>query len=153
MATALQVILTEDSQAGKAGELRKVRLGYARNFLLPRKLAVVADSYNMQAYQERVQKIEAEAEEKRQKSNQAKETLGEQASITISSKAGESGKLFGAITKDDITQELNKEFKLELTKSNVMLSRPIKSTGEYNVTVDFGSNVKADVLVKVTARK
>ncbi|MCE2927998.1 MAG: 50S ribosomal protein L9, partial [Candidatus Caenarcaniphilales bacterium] len=142
MATALQVILTEDSQAGKAGELRKVRLGYARNFLLPRKLAVVADSYNMQAYQERVQKIEADAEEKRQKSNQAKETLGEQSSITISSKAGESGKLFGAITKDDITQELNKEFKLELTKSNVMLSRPIKSTGEYNVTVDFGSNVK-----------
>lgn len=149
MASALQVILTEDSQAGKAGELIKVRPGFARNFLLRRGLAVVADKNTLKSYEEGKAEIEKQAEEKKGKAENIKETIGEAASIIIQARAGESGKLFGAITKEKIFEACNKQFNVNLTKENIKLKTPIKALGEYTIQLDLGSNIQTEVTIKV----
>lgn len=151
MASAVQVILTEDSTAGRAGELKKVRPGYARNFLFPKGLAVIADAFNMSAYEARKTEIEKLAEDKKQKAEAIKEKLGEEAVVELSSKAGESGKLFGAVTKEKIAAAISEDLKVELSKENIQISSPIKSIGQFKVTLDLGSNVKTEIRLKVTA--
>jgi len=153
MATAIQVILTEDSEAGKAGELKKVRPGYARNFLLTKGLAVIADAFNMAAYEERKEEIERLAQERREKAAANKEDIGEEAVVELSAKAGESGKLFGAITKEKIAAAISKQLRIELTKENVQITAPIKTIGEHKIKLDLGSNVKTEISVKVVAEK
>jgi large subunit ribosomal protein L9 len=151
MASAVQVILTEDSTAGKAGELRKVRPGYARNFLFPKGLAVIADAFNMSAYEARKAEIERLAEEKKQRAEATKEKIGEDAVVEMSAKAGESGKLFGAVTKEKIASAINEDLKIELSKENIQISSPIKSIGQFKVALDLGSNVKTEIRLKVSA--
>lgn len=149
MASALQVILTEDSQAGKAGELIKVRPGFARNFLLRRGLAVVADKNTLRTYEEGKAEIEKQAEEKKGKAESIKETIGEAATVTIQARAGESGKLFGAITKEKIAEACNKQLNVNLTKENIKLKTPIKALGESTIQIDLGSNIQTEVTIKV----
>lgn len=149
MATAINVILTEDSTAGKAGELVKVRLGYARNFLLPKGLAVVADVFNMQKYEEQKAELEKQAAERREASEAAKEQIGEDAVVTVNSKAGESGKLFGAITKEKIAEAISEQLKVPVTKTNILIANPIKTLGQHKAKVDLGSNVSTEVIIKV----
>ena len=149
MATSINVILTEDSTAGKAGELVKVRMGYARNFLLPKKIALVADEYNIKRYEEKKAEIEKEATDKREASEAAKDRIGEDASVTISSKAGESGKLFGAITKERIAEAITKQLKVSMTKENITIPNPIKALGQHIARVNLGSNLSAEVIIKV----
>lgn len=153
MASALQVILTEDSYVGKAGELVKVRPGFARNFLLRRKLAVVADKNNLKLYQEREEDIKKEAEEKRLKAEKYKDKIGEDADVTVTAKVGESGKLFGSVTKEKIVQAISSEFKIDLTKENIKLKSPIKTLGDFQIELDLGSNIKTELTVKVIAEK
>ena len=151
MATALQVILTEDSEAGKAGELKKVRLGFARNFLLPKRLAVVADAFNMAAYEEKKAEIETLAQSKREKAEANKEDIGEEATVELVAKAGESGKLFGAVTKEKIAIAVSEQLKIEITKDSVQISAPIKAIGEHKIKLALGSNIKTEITVKVVA--
>lgn len=149
MATSLNVILTEDSTAGQAGELVKVRMGYARNYLLPRGIAVVADVYNMKAYEDQKAELEKQAAEKREASEAAKEQIGEDAVVTIQAKAGESGKLFGAVTKEKIASAISEQLKVPVLKENVTIPSPIKALGQHNSKVSLGSNVFAEVTIKV----
>ncbi|MBT6844016.1 MAG: 50S ribosomal protein L9 [Candidatus Melainabacteria bacterium] len=149
MATALKVILTEDSQAGRAGELVKVRPGFARNYLLPQKLAVLADAYNLHAFEERKATIEADAESKRQKANDAQESLGDDSMVTIEGRSGETGKLFGAITKEKIAEAVTKQLKIEVKKEQIEIKMPIKALGEHPVTIKLAVGTTADILVKV----
>lgn len=153
MATAFEVILTEDSEAGRAGEIRKVKPGFARNYLLPRKLAVLADTYQMRIYQEKKEGFERAAEEKRQKAETIKEQLGEDSAITIEAKAGLSGKLFGAITKERIAEQANAQLKVKVTKDQIVIKFPIKEVGEYQVNIELGSHISTTILVKVVAQK
>ena len=149
MATAINVILTEDSTAGKAGELVKVRLGYARNFLLPKGLAVVADVFNMQKYEEQKAELERLAAERKEAAESAKDQMGEEAVVTVTSKAGESGKLFGAITKEKIAEAISEQLKVPVTKDKISIAQPIKTLGQHNAKVDLGSNVTTEVTIKV----
>lgn len=151
MASAMQVILIEDSEAGKAGQLKKVRPGYARNFLLPRSLAVVADAFNMAAYEERIAEIEKIAADKRTKAEANKDNIGEETVVELSAKAGESGKLFGAITKEKIAIAASEELKVDLKKENIQISSPIKTIGSHKIQIDLGSNVKTEIIIKVVA--
>lgn len=151
MATALKVILTKDSEAGRAGELVKVRRGYARNYLLPQKLAVVADDYNMAAFEERKAEIEAEAAAKREKAEAAKESISDDSVVTIEGRAGETGKLFGAITKEKIAEAITKQLNVELSKEQVEIKMPIKELGEHKVGVKLAVGVYAELIVKVVA--
>jgi large subunit ribosomal protein L9 len=149
MATAINVILTEDSIAGKAGELVKVRMGYARNYLLPKGIAVVADLYNMKMYEDQKAELEKQANERREASEAAKEQIGEDAVVTIQSKAGESGKLFGAVTKEKIASAITEQLKVPVTKESVTIPTPIKSIGQHKSQINLGSNITAEVIVKV----
>lgn len=149
MATAINVILTEDSTAGKAGELVKVRMGFARNFLLPKGVAVVADLYNMKMYEEQKADLEKQANERREASEAALDQIGEDAVVTIQSKAGESGKLFGAITKEKIADAISKQLKVSVAKENITIPNPIKALGQHISRVSVGSNLTAEVIIKV----
>jgi large subunit ribosomal protein L9 len=149
MATAINVILTEDSTAGKAGELVKVRLGYARNFLLPKGLAVVADVFNMQKYEDQKAELEKQAAERKEASEAAKDQIGEDAVVTVSSKAGESGKLFGAITKEKIAEAISEQLKVPVAKTSISIPNPIKALGQHKAKVDLGSNISTEVIIKV----
>jgi large subunit ribosomal protein L9 len=151
MARPIEVILTEDSEAGKAGELRKAKPGYVRNFLLPKGLAVIADRFNMQAFEQRKAQLEQQAQVKREQAEKTKQIIGEESSVNLEARAGESGKLFGAVTKEKIAEAINQSYKTNLSKDNILLRNPIKETGDHKVELDFGSNIKSKIKVRVTS--
>lgn len=151
MASALDLILVDDVEhLGRAGELVKVKPGYARNFLLPRGLAQVANRFSLAEYEERKVKLEEEAQQRREKAEQLKAKLDEQ-SIKIEIKAGESGKLFGSITKEDIVNAVERQLSIKLSKDQLDLKTPIRSIGDYEVKFNLASQVAASITVKVQA--
>jgi len=151
MASALDLILVDDVEhLGRAGELVKVKPGYARNFLLPRGLAQVANRFSLAEYEERKVKLEEEAQQRREKAEQLKAKLDEQ-SIKIEIKAGESGKLFGSITKEDIVNAVEQQLSIKLSKDQLDLKTPIRSIGDYEVKFNLASQISASITVKVQA--
>jgi large subunit ribosomal protein L9 len=144
----MEVILREDVQSlGKAGQLVKVKPGYARNFLLPRGLAFEATPGNKK-------RIEAEAKARDTKAN-AEKAASEQlaarlGSITLAmrGKAGEEGKLFGSITAQDIAEALAAEG-FSVDKRKLELEHPIKTVGFHSVTVRLQPEVHAEVRVNI----
>ena len=144
----MEVILREDVQSlGKAGQLVKVKPGYARNFLLPRGLAFEATAGNKK-------RIEAEAKARATKAN-AEKAVSEQlaarlGSITLAlrGKAGEEGKLFGSITAQDIADALAAEG-FSVDKRKLELEHPIKTVGFHSVTVRLQPDVHAEVRISI----
>ncbi len=146
----MEVILRDDvTSLGKAGELVRVKPGYARNYLLPQGLAYEATEGNKK-------RIAAEA--KARSTRLAAEKSGAEAlaaqlaqvSLTLTGKAGEEGKLFGSITAQDITEALAKQG-LTVDRRRVELAHPIKHVGFHTVTVRLHPEVHAEVKVTVTA--
>jgi len=144
----MEVILREDVQSlGKAGQLVRVKPGYARNFLLPRGLAFEATEGNKK-------RIDAEARARATKASAEKaasEQLAAQlASITVTlrGKAGEEGKLFGSITSQDIAAALTAQG-FTVDKRKLELEHPIKTVGFHSVTVRLHADVHAEVKVNI----
>jgi large subunit ribosomal protein L9 len=144
----MDVILREDvEKLGTRGQLVKVAPGYARNFLLPNKMAVAATESNKkiveqerQAHLRREAKVEGEAKE-------VGKMLGAVA-ITISQKAGENDQLFGSVTSKDIAEALEKQgYTIERRK--IVLDEPIKTLGEFKVPIRLHREVTAEVTVHV----
>jgi large subunit ribosomal protein L9 len=144
----MDVILREDiEKLGTRGQLVKVAPGYARNFLLPNKMAVAATASNKkiveqerQAHLRREAKVEGEAKD-------LGKMLGA-VSITISQKAGENDQLFGSVTSKDIAEALEKQgYTIERRK--IALDEPIKTLGEFKVPVRLHREVTAEVTVHV----
>jgi len=144
----MKVILKEDiPNLGKAGQIINVKDGYARNFLFPKGLALLADEKNMKLLEYQKKKIEEEAKKKRQDAQSIAERLS-QVSLTISAKAGEDQKLFGSITSKDIATALEKEG-FAIDKKQINISEPIKRIGEYEVEVKLHENILAKVKVTI----
>ncbi len=145
----MEIILTEKVPTlGNVGEVVKVRPGYARNFLIPKAWAIPADKGNKAklAHVEKMlaQKIAAE----KSAAGAIKEQL-DSLNLELIRKAGVSGKLFGAITTNDLSKELAKK-EIEVERRLLVLERPIKSLGTYQVKVKlFGKEVEAQFSVKV----
>ncbi|MBV9770364.1 MAG: 50S ribosomal protein L9 [Bryobacterales bacterium] len=144
----MEVILREDvDKLGTRGQLVKVAPGYARNFLLPKRMAVAATEANKkiveqerQAYLRREAKVESEAKDLGQ-------MLGS-VEITISQKAGENDQLFGSVTSKDIADALEKQgYTIERRK--IGLDEPIKSLGDFKVPLRLHREVTADITVHV----
>jgi large subunit ribosomal protein L9 len=144
----MDVILREDiDKLGTRGQLVKVAPGYARNFLLPNKMAVAATESNKkiveqerQAYLRREAKVASEATE-------LAKLIGS-VSITIAQKAGENDQLFGSVTSKDIAEALEKQgYTIERRK--IALEEPIKTLGEFKVPVRLHREVTAEVTVTV----
>lgn len=147
----MDIILLQDVKAlGKKGEVVKVSDGYARNFILPKKLGLEANKQNM--YELQVQKA---AEEKRLKEilEEAKELAKKIESLTIklNIKAGEGGKTFGSISTKEIAAAVKEQYGLELDKKKLLLSDPIKNAGSYTVPVKLHPQVTAEMKVMVNA--
>jgi large subunit ribosomal protein L9 len=144
----MEVILREDvDKLGTRGQLVKVSPGYARNFLLPKKLAVTAtDSNKKIVEQERQAHLRKETKLVAEASDLAK--MMSDLSITISQKAGENGQLFGSVTSKDIAEALEKQgYTIERRK--IALDEPIKTLGEFKVPLRLHREVTTELTVKV----
>ena len=145
----MEVILLEDVKSlGKKGQIVKVNEGYARNFILPKKLGVEANSKNLNDL--KLQKAREE-KEAAQKLAEAK-AFGEQLSdkqVVVGLKTGEGGKIFGAVSAKEIVDEAKKQFGLDIDKKKLVLKESIKSLGTYEVPVKLHKDVTATLKVVV----
>ena len=144
----MEVILREDvDKLGNRGELVKVAAGYARNFLLPRRLAVAATDANRKIVeQERQAHLRKEAKLIGESEDLAKMLTG--VSVTIAQKAGENDQLFGSVTSKDIVDALAaKNFTIDRRK--VQLDEPIKQLGEFKIPVRLHREVTVEITVNV----
>ena len=144
----MEVILREDiEKLGSRGQVVKVAPGYARNFLLPKRLAVAATESNKKIVeQERQAHLRKEVKLKSEAEDLSKLMLG--TAITIKQKAGEADQLFGSVTAKDIADALAaKGFNIDRRK--IQLDEPIKQLGEYTVPVKLHKDVSVDVSVLV----
>jgi len=146
----MKVILQQDVKGqGKKGQLVEVSEGYARNFLLPRKLAIVAttDAINTMNLKEKARK----AEEARLKA-EAEAIAGKlkDCQVKLTAKAGNGGRLFGAVTTKEISEGLKAQFNIDIPKQKLVLDEPIKAFGTYQVKAKLGFEVSGMVSVAVT---
>lgn len=144
----MQVILQQDVKGqGKKGELVEVSEGYARNYLLPRKLAVKATADNLNAMKLREKAHQAQiAKEKQQALDNAAKLA--QCEVKVVAKAGANGKLFGAVTSKEIVDALNAQFGIELEKNQIVQGEPIKNYGSYEIKCKLGHEVNG--LIRLT---
>ena len=149
----MKVILKQDVRGqGKKGQLVEVSEGYARNFLLPRKLAVpaTADAINTMNLKEKARRAEearlkAQAEEIAEKLKECQ--------VRVTAKAGNGGRLFGAVTTKEISEALAQQHQLDVPKQKLVLDEPIKSFGTFQVKAKLGYEVTGTVYVLVTEEK
>ena len=147
----VQVILSEEvTNLGRPGDVVKVRAGYARNYLLPRKLAVEADQKNLRAFEHQKRIASRRREAKRTDAMAIKAKI-EALSITISARAGEEGKLFGSVTNIDIERAV-REQGVDIERRKIVLPEPIKQLGDFTVPVKLDSEVEANLKVTVAAQ-
>ena len=143
------VLLADVKGVGKKGELINASDGYARNFLLPRKLAKEANAQAMNelknAAASKAYKIKTETEE----AQRAAAAL-EGKTVKITAKAGVNGKLFGSVTAKEIAQEIKKQFGFEIDKRKISLSTEIKAFGVYPAEVKHYAGITAKLSVAVT---
>jgi large subunit ribosomal protein L9 len=145
----MQIILQEDiDKLGHRGEVVTVKPGYARNYLLPRKLAIEATTGNMKAL-ERIRGALAKKTATELEAAQKQAALLNGVSLAFKRKTGENDQMFGSVTSADIAEGLTAQgFKIE--KRQVQLADPLKALGEYNVTIKVFRDVTAEVKAHVT---
>ncbi len=146
----MQLILNEDvPNLGGPGDVVKVRSGYARNYLLPRKLAVEANPKNLRAFEHQKGLAMLKREALKNKARGLKERL-DALSLTVSARAGEEGKLFGSVTNIDVERALRARG-IEIDRRKILLVEPIKQLGDYTIQVRLEAEVEAGLKLSVTA--
>ena len=149
----MKVILQQDVKGqGKKGQMVEVSEGYARNFLLPRKMAIpaTADAINTMNLKEKARK----AEEARQKAEaEATAEKLKECMVKLTAKAGNGGRLFGAVTTKEISEGLKAQFRIDIPKQKLVLDEPIKAFGSYQVKAKLGFEVVGTVYVSVFEEK
>ena len=145
----MKVILLQDVKGkGKKGQMLEISDGYARNFLLPRKLAVeaTADAVNTKKMNDKAaaEKAAKERAEALEISRQLREMT-----VTVTAKGGGAGRLFGSVTNQEIADALKAKSGISLDKRKIVLSDPIKSVGTYTVTCKLGYEITAPLTVKI----
>ncbi len=144
----MKVILREDvSNLGEMGSVVTVKDGYARNFLLPRGLAVEANPRNVKALEHEQRKIQERAKKIKASAEDLASRLSRLA-LTIPAKAGEEEKLFGSVTAMDIAEAIAAQG-IEIDRKKIVLEEPIKRLGTYSVGVKIHSEVTAKVNIEV----
>ena len=149
----MKVILQKDVKGkGKKGQMIDVAEGYARNFLLPQKLAIIAtaDAMNTMNLQAKA-KAKADAEAKAAALAIAEKLKSSQ--VKIAAKGGNGGKLFGAVTGKEIAAALKEQFGMEVDSKKLVLAEPIKAFGSYEVKAKLGYEVSGTVYVLVVEEK
>jgi len=132
---------------GEEGDIVKVKSGYGRNFLIPKKLAVVANKANLALLEQEKAVIESRREKQREEA----ESLSKKVSgttITIQHRAGEEEKLFGSVTAADIAEKLA-ELDIQIDKKNILLAESIKTLGEVVVPIKVGYQMTSEITVTI----
>lgn len=141
----MRVMLTKDvKDIGRAGEIKEVADGYGRNYLLPRKLAVVAHK-GIEADAERLRTATGRKEAKERDEAQAQADEINDRTVVVRLRIGPDGKAFGSISSSDIAEALKAQHKVEVDRHRIALKEPIKSLGEHQVTVHLHKDVDATV--------
>jgi len=145
----VKVLLTKDVKGlGKSGEVKEVKDGYGKNFLVGKGLAKLATNEVLNKYKsEQKRKAEHEASEI-DEANALKEKLTT-LKLTIKHKVGNNGSLFGAITNKEISEELKKQAKLEIDKKHIVVKKAIKSVGVYDVDCKLGHGIHGSLTIDV----
>ena len=146
----MKVILLEDVKSlGKKGEIVNVNDGYARNFILPKKLGLEATSKNLNDLKLQKQNDEKVAQEKLDAAKALAEEIKEK-SITVKIQAGVEGKVFGSISSKEIATEAKKQLNMDIDKKKIQLKETIKTLGTHNVPVKLHPKVTVELKVVVT---
>ena len=132
---------------GEEGDVVKVKSGYARNYLIPKQFAVIANKANLTLLEQEKATIEARREKQRQKSDSMSKKISG-TTLTIEHRVGEENKLFGSVTSADISAKLA-EMDIQVDKKNILLAEPIKTLGEAVVPIKVGYQMTADITVNV----
>ena len=149
----MEVILIENiDKLGKVGDVVKVKDGYARNYLIPKKKVLRANKDNLKVFEEKKSLIEAEEKKRREKSEEiAKKITGLE--IIIIRNAAENGQLYGSVTSKDIVKEILLLNKIELLNEQINLKKTLKSIGVFEVEVSVYTDLKVKILVNVAKTK
>ena len=144
----MKVILIQDvDNLGKIGDSVNVKNGYARNFLIPNKLALFANDQNMKSIESMLKQQELKNAKERSNLESLSKVL-DKVTLKFELKAGEEGKLFGSVTSQMISDELAKQ-DLNVDKKEIVLDEPIKELGKHKVSIDLGENLSASIQIKV----
>jgi len=144
----VEVILRKDVvDLGHAGERVQVRAGYARNYLIPRGLALLATESNRRRFRDERRQVEQSAERERAEASVLAERIAEQ-TLTFRVRAGEEGRLFGSVTAADIAEALE-DVDVRVDRRVIRLDEPIKELGAYTVAVRLHSDVQPELKVLV----
>ncbi|MFQ9514287.1 MAG: 50S ribosomal protein L9 [Eubacterium sp.] len=148
----MKVILLQDVKSlGKKGEIVNVNDGYARNFILPKKLGLEANGKNLNDLKLQQQNQAKVAKEKLETAQALAQDLADK-SITVKIQAGVEGKVFGSISSKEIAMEAKKQLNMDIDKKKIVIPEAIKSLGTYNVNIKLHKDVTATLAVKVEAK-
>lgn len=148
----MKVILLQDVKTlGKKGEIVSVNDGYARNFILPKKLGLEANGKNLNDLKLQQQNEAKVAKEKLEAAQAVANDLKDK-SITVKIQAGVEGKVFGSISSKEIALEAKKQLGMDIDKKKIVIPDAIKSLGTYNINIKLHKDVTATLVVKVEAK-
>lgn len=148
----MKVIFLQDVKGkGKKGEIKNVSDGFAKNFLLPQKMAVEATAANLNAAKGKQESIQYHKDMEEDNAKKLAEKIA-QISLNISAKAGENGKLFGSVTSKELSEILKKEHGFDIDKRKFVLPDGIKSEGAYTVDIKLHPVIVAKLKVAVKAQ-
>jgi len=148
----MKVILKQTIESlGEEGDIVEVKDGYARNFLLPKNLVEGATKGALKNREQNLQRIQAKAEKLHQESLDKAAKIEALGFLAVDAKAGESGKLFGAITTKKLAELILEKSSIEVDRRNITLEKPINHVGEFGLKVKISTKVTASLGVVVTA--
>jgi len=148
----MQVILKKDVQnLGETGDVISVKDGYARNFLIPKNYAEIATEGALKNREKNLTRIRIKQEKLHQEALSKAELIEKIGKLELSAKAGESGKLFGAITTKKLCEEIKDKHNIEIDKKMVSLNHPINRIGDYVMLIKLTSKVKTELAISVSA--
>ena len=146
----MKVIFLKDVKGkGRKGELKEVADGYARNYLLPKGLAVIANKGNLKTLHEQKRREEAKKRAERLEAEQLAEKLKSITLIIQTDKVGKDGRLFGSVTPKQISQELKKQYQIEVDRKKIQLPEPIRTLGAMKISLKLHHEVSGSLVVVV----
>jgi len=146
------ILLKELDSLGEVNTIHKVKDGYARNYLIPQRLAIPATRDAVKAAEKRLKKREEQLEAKRADFEASAKKLSE-LELEFAVDVGEGGKLFGSITTQDIVDAIKEKSEESIPKRKIQLSQHIKKVGDYIATIKIFKDVVAEIKIKVVGRK
>lgn len=145
----MEIVLLEDVKSlGKKGQVVKVNEGYARNFILPKKLGVEATSKNLNDLKLKKANEEKVAAQQLATAKELRDKL-EKASVSLAIKAGDNGKAFGSVSTKEIAKAIDEQLSLDIDKKKIVLPEPLKTFGTHEVPIKLHKDVTAKLAVKV----